>query len=338
MRAKWLCFPILRPIPWWTEANLFPLWILPDEGLDIICPRRGGRDRTVVLGCAEHRPPGALFKFVHSHARGLHTHALWHSAGRIGGFWGLCDSGCSFPRNDGGGYLLQFGILSFVIPLLLRRGIAWDRTVVLNVCAVMLVAGVLLVGFSVIQEVSPAQMIRQQADLAVAQALEFYDQGQFPVQERDQFESTLGEMADIFVRIFPALGAVIVAGLSLLTVLLLNSFSAGRYRVPGPEFAAWRSPEFLIWGVIAAGFSMLIDQSLLRTVAMNLLILLLPVYFVQGVAVVSHFLKRRAVAPIIRSLVYFLIFILNPLPLVVTGVGMFDLWIDFRKPKIKKTS
>ncbi|AJF06146.1 DUF2232 domain-containing protein [Geoalkalibacter subterraneus] len=243
-----------------------------------------------------------------------------------------------FPATMAGGYLLQFGILSFVIPLLLRRGIAWDRTVLLNVCAVMLVAGVLLVGFSVTQEVSPAQVIRQQADLAVAQALEFYDQGQFPAQDRDQFASTLGDMADIFVRIFPALGAVIVAGLSLLTVLLLNSFSGGRYRVPGPEFAAWRSPEFLIWGVIAAGFSMLIDQPLLRTVAMNLLILLLPIYFVQGMAVVNHFLKRRAVSPIIRSLIYFLIFIFNPLPLVVTGVGVFDLWIDFRKPKIKKTS
>lgn len=300
----------------------------------------GGAVATALLYWgAQNIVPLALFLNLFTPLPAAYTHMRYGTlTGGLAVFGACAILLVLFSPSSAVGYLLQFGILSFVIPLLLRKGISWDRTVVLTVCAVMVLAGVLLIGLSVTQQVSPGQVVRQQADLAVTQALEFYDQGSFPAQERDQFARTLGEMVDVFVRIFPALGAVVIAGLSLLTVLLLHSFAGGRYQIPGPDFAAWRSPEFLIWGVIAAGFALLINQPQIRTLAMNLLILLLPIYFVQGMAVVNHFLKRRAVAPMFRSLIYFLIFILNPLPLVVTGVGVFDLWIDFRKPKINKTS
>ena len=58
-------------------------------------------------------------------------------------------------------------------------------------------------------------------------------------------------------------------------------------------------------------------------------------YFLQGLAVVSSFLQRKKYPPAIKGLIYLLVFILNPLPMIITGVGVFDLWIDFRRPRNK---
>ncbi len=70
-------------------------------------------------------------------------------------------------------------------------------------------------------------------------------------------------------------------------------------------------------------------------VGRNPVAVLLPLYFLQGLAVVSNFLQRKPYPPIVRGLIYLLVFVLNPMPLVITGVGVFDLWIDFRRPRKK---
>jgi uncharacterized protein YybS (DUF2232 family) len=69
------------------------------------------------------------------------------------------------------------------------------------------------------------------------------------------------------------------------------------------------------------------------TFALNLLVILLPVYFLQGLAVIDCFFRRKAFSPVFRVIGYLLVTLVNPLPIVVTGVGVFDLWADFRKPK-----
>ena len=67
----------------------------------------------------------------------------------------------------------------------------------------------------------------------------------------------------------------------------------------------------------------------------NVLIILLPVYFLQGLAVVESFLARKGLAPALRALTYLFLLVINPLPMIVTGLGVFDLWADFRKPRLR---
>jgi hypothetical protein len=51
---------------------------------------------------------------------------------------------------------------------------------------------------------------------------------------------------------------------------------------------------------------------------------------------VTFFFWKKKFGPWFRALGYVLIVTINPLPLLVIGIGVFDLWIDFRKPRIKK--
>jgi uncharacterized protein YybS (DUF2232 family) len=103
--------------------------------------------------------------------------------------------------------------------------------------------------------------------------------------------------------------------------------------VPGTAFPAWKAPEQLVWVLILAGFIVAFGDGLLATFALNLLVILLPIYFLQGLAVIDCFFRRKAFSPIIRAIGYLLLTLVNPLPMVVTGIGVFDLWADFRKPR-----
>jgi hypothetical protein len=127
----------------------------------------------------------------------------------------------------------------------------------------------------------------------------------------------------------------VVGVLQLVTVGLL-AFVVRPGTLPGPSFARWRPPELLIWGLIASGFAVAFGTGPFQNVATNLLIILLPLYFLQGLAVVEHFLARRGLSPLLRGVSYLFLLVVNPLPVIVTGVGIFDLWADFRKPRPSK--
>jgi uncharacterized protein YybS (DUF2232 family) len=65
----------------------------------------------------------------------------------------------------------------------------------------------------------------------------------------------------------------------------------------------------------------------------NGLIVMMMVYFFQGIAVVSFYFEKKQFPKILRILLYGLIAIQQPLLLVVVALGFFDIWIDFRRTR-----
>lgn len=122
-----------------------------------------------------------------------------------------------------------------------------------------------------------------------------------------------------------------------MTVALLKVAPQRNYSVPGELFHHLKVPEHLIWLLIIAGFSLLLKQSLIQQVSLNILTVLLPLYFLQGIAIITFFFKKKAFSTLSRVFGYLLILVINPLPLLVTAIGVFDMWFDFRKPRVKTT-
>ncbi len=96
-------------------------------------------------------------------------------------------------------------------------------------------------------------------------------------------------------------------------------------------FAAEAVPDHLVWWVIAGGVMLISRHPGLERVGVNLLIVLAPLYAIQGLAVLRHFFLRVRV-PRALQVVSFGLFAVQPLLLIaVACVGLSDLWIDFRK-------
>ncbi len=234
-------------------------------------------------------------------------------------------------------YLLQFGLASFVLPLLLRRSMPWDRAIALSTLATLVAVAVFLGGYAVRSAQSLGELVDQYVQTELTKVLDVYQQADLNPSQLDELQALAGRTADFLLLAYPALVVAATAVLMLLVLFILARFSRGNYLIAGAPLSQWRAPDALVWLLILGGFGAFFAQGLAFQVAVNLLTVTIPIYFLQGFAVVAHFFQRRGVAPALRVLGYMMMVIVSPLPAIITGIGIFDLWVDFRSPKIKKS-
>lgn len=233
-------------------------------------------------------------------------------------------------------YLLQFGLGSLLLPLLLRRNWPWDRAVAFTLLVVVATAGIAVGGYLLASGESVSESVAGYIDAEIRRTLETASVPGDADPDQANLAAMVEQTARLFTRIYPGLAVAVTGAVLLVTLLLLARFARGRYEVAGTPFPLWKVPEQLVWLLIAAGFGSL-ASGWVQSVAWNLLVIVVPIYFLQGLAVVSYFFRLRGFSPLMRGVGYLLLTVVNPFQLLVAGIGVFDLWVDFRKPRIKKT-
>jgi uncharacterized protein YybS (DUF2232 family) len=106
----------------------------------------------------------------------------------------------------------------------------------------------------------------------------------------------------------------------------------GSHLAAHPFFSAWRAPDQWVWGLIATlGLVAAFPRgSAAWFTGLNVAILFLLVYLVQGIAIVEFYLRKARISVIWRSLLHTLILTL-PTVVAVIACGVVDIWGDFRK-------
>jgi len=234
------------------------------------------------------------------------------------------------------GYLLQFGAPALLLSLLLRRGVSWVRAVALSLVVLLAIGGLSLYGVAARQQTGVTALVESYLQGEVEAALILAKDMKLPAAQAAQFETTVRHTGELLLQVYPAVAAVGYGLLLLTTLFGLVLAGRSRYSIPGIPFDQWKVSEFWIWGLILAGIGVLLADGFLAMVALNLLVVMLALYFLQGLAIVRYFFRTRRVSPLLRTLGYILLATLNPLPALVAGIGVFDLWIDFRKPRKTK--
>lgn len=138
-------------------------------------------------------------------------------------------------------------------------------------------------------------------------------------------------------KLIPSLLFVSVVGILLLNAGMFKSLTKKKQnKVKGIwNFAGFQPPFFWVWGLIGSGFLFFLNAywlalSPLKIVALNLLIIALFVYFIQGLSVLAFVTKRFS--PLFRFSIYgLLVLFLQLLGTVIVGLGLTDVWFDFRK-------
>jgi len=234
-------------------------------------------------------------------------------------------------------YLLQFGTVSLLLPALLLKSWSWDRAVVATLGLTLAIAAAALVIFTAQQEISLTESIGQYVDREIELALDLANDSNLSIEQQDQYRAAVTSMGTFLKQTLPAWTITVFGAMLFLQVFLLSLRAEGRYQVNGPAFSRWSVSEYLVWPLIAAGFAVAFADGIPRLLGLNLLVVFLPIYFLQGLAVVTYFFQKKQVSPMLRAVGYTLIALLNPMPMIVTAIGVFDMWADFRKPRIKKT-
>ena len=153
------------------------------------------------------------------------------------------------------------------------------------------------------------------------------------------------EVASFVLNIIPS----IVFVFALIAVVVNLLFSRRFVRMPhlfaghAWDVAAFRISDAFIWAVIGSAFAFFAGRYLaharwLEMAGINALISMGAVYFFQGLAVLTYFL-RRIKMPLIRIAAYiFIILFFQTIGVLIVGIGLADVWVDFRRRSQKGRS
>ena len=119
-----------------------------------------------------------------------------------------------------------------------------------------------------------------------------------------------------------------------LNILMANWLLKKKGIAAWEDFQELKLPEWLVWIFILAGLGLFgPSQSLLNNLGLNLLIITGTLYFIQGFAVISSLFNKWSVPNPVRVVFFFFIIIQAYSIILLTLLGLADIWLNFRKPK-----
>ena len=153
----------------------------------------------------------------------------------------------------------------------------------------------------------------------------------YPEMKIDQ--QMLEKASSLFVLIFPGIFINSYLTMVWINILLIKKLllKKGIVIKSIENLNQWKAPEYLVFGVIALSVLIFLPVYALKLLAVNCLIILMFVYFSQGIAVVSFFFQKKRAPFALRFFIYTLIAIQPLFMFLVIGFGLFDTWINFRK-------
>ncbi len=224
-------------------------------------------------------------------------------------------------------------LLGFVMSEMFEKELSVEMTVV-AACSIVLGAGLIgILLYSMVANRGIITLVSAYVATNLALSLELYKGIGIPQETIDTISGSLDQIQYVLVRILPSLAAA-----STLFVAWTNLIAARpimeRRGLYCPDFGRlnrWRAPEPLVWGVIACGLILLLPAKEIRLIGVNGLLVLLTVYFIQGIAIVSFYFEKKKLPRAIRIVLYMMIAFQQLFLLVIICIGLFDMWINFRK-------
>jgi uncharacterized protein YybS (DUF2232 family) len=231
-------------------------------------------------------------------------------------------------------YVLQCGVVSLALPAMLSAGRKGARSIVISVGINVMLIVMLAGSFWAIQGVNPHALIVKGIQSSITQAGVLYEKAGVTGDDLKMLRQAMSQAGELIGRIYPSLIVVTIAVIAGLNLALLKK-TLGRLISPPEvgEFCRFKNPEQLVWVLIAAGFSMLVDNQYVSTAALNLLVVALSLYFVQGMAIIVNFFRQIKAPRFARGLFYVVLAVQPYLAGAVAALGIFDIWGDFRTPK-----
>ena len=168
----------------------------------------------------------------------------------------------------------------------------------------------------------------------LASAMNVQEKMGLPQDSLASLKEQAPQIVELMLRLLPALLLLSFAFIVLINILYLGRrFPERRVQwFSVPNLREWKGPEPLVWGLIASGGVLFLPGAgVLNAVALNFLVVIGACYFAQGLAVIAFFFHKNNVPRFLRGLTYVLIIFQQIFTLLVAGLGLFDLWGDFRR-------
>ena len=181
--------------------------------------------------------------------------------------------------------------------------------------------------------VNPWQLVVKYIATTIEENIKLYSQLPLKTEDINYIKDNEKNIIDGFTQIFPSL-IIITSTLIVWANFLLGKQILGKAGITWPNLTAlarWKAPELIIWIFIISGGLFFVPHKDINFFSLNIFLVACFIYLLQGLAIVSFFFQNRKVPLFLRYLFYFLIAVQQFLMIPIIAVGLFDIWIDFRK-------
>jgi uncharacterized protein YybS (DUF2232 family) len=229
-------------------------------------------------------------------------------------------------------YLFGFALSAILLGELLQRGRGVGFTVMVSTLVPLMAGGGVIAIQAIGQGEDLLETSRQQIQNSLSRMMDFYQASGMDPEKLREFRDAQGGLAQFLLALSPSLMFVSSLFIVLSNYLLIRSWIVKKrdQTLPAEYLSEWHLPDHAVWGVIGAGFLLLVPHTPSRIVGGNLLLILLVLYLLQGMALMVHFFRRKRLSVWVQTSA-FLLLIFWPILLSVVLLGLADVWLDFRK-------
>ncbi|HEX9145093.1 MAG TPA: DUF2232 domain-containing protein [Candidatus Binatia bacterium] len=228
-----------------------------------------------------------------------------------------------------------FALMTILLLAFLGRVRLIERLVTGIAAALFAVSGALLFSYfgswNAVGESFRANLLQH-----LTAAARLYEKMGFPQESLDLLQERTPQIVAMMLQLLPGLVFVSISLVVLANVLLLcRRFPENRAQwISVANLREWNGPEPMVWGLIACGFVLMIPGlEGLRVLGANVLLVIAAFYFAQGLSIIAYFFHKNNVPRFLRAVTYGLIAFEQIFTVLVVGLGLFDLWGDFRRLK-----
>ena len=236
-------------------------------------------------------------------------------------------------------YFLALLGVGFVLGELFRFRLSLEKTVVSACTAILFTCAVVLFIHASFSGMGVEQLITEYVRKNLEATVALYEGMGMSAENIQVIKDAMDHIQYVLIRMIPALTICSTLFVTWTSLLLARPLLIRR-GLPYPDFGPlnrWKAPEQLVWGVIGCGLMLMLPATTIKLVGINGLLVLMTIYFFQGIAIVSFFFEHKRLPKFFRFFLYSLIALQQIFLLLVIGIGFFDIWLDFRKRLLPKT-
>lgn len=230
-------------------------------------------------------------------------------------------------------------VLGFLLSESFEMNFSIDRTILFSCGGVLLTGCFALFFYSIFVNTGFIDLITGYVDKNLSLTIALYKEMGVPEEALATISESREQWVFILTRILPGLSAAMLIFTAWINILIAGSIFA-KHNINFADYGKlklWKAPDQFIWVTIISALALMIPVEAINIISLNFILVLLLVYFFQGIAITSFYFDKKKFPRGLRIILYGLIMLQSILKIFIIGIGFFDMWVNFRKTGVDKT-
>lgn len=233
--------------------------------------------------------------------------------------------------------VLGFGVLGIVLGVVIKRKMSLLEIMVIG-SFFSFISKILLMFIGLwLLDVNPLLIGLEEIDQSINQSLSFYQNIGISPEQMEAFKNTLLQSVELIKIALPAMLILASVFDTIINYWVTEKIleRLGYSLKPMISFQQWRVGPSFFWSYVAGMFLLIINTRynlpVIQRIGLNIQLLFSIIFLITGLALISYTFNYFKIKTFFFWIICFLIFMQPFLSLIVTWIGIFDVWLDFRK-------